>query len=120
MFCQRGLVDEMTNAIILATKLGADIAALLLANPVAAERNCIFNIAVTDSATFNTVEAQVILPDRPTEYLCSFQSGANGTVVKFKNQNGWKFQIALDKSGSGNWTATKDNQSLSGKAHGLP
>lgn len=106
------------HAILLATVAGAPIAALLMSQPEAAERDCVFVVMARDSATYDSREGQVLLPDRPTEYTCRYVAGAKGTTVTLKNQNGWRISVDLDLDGDarGRWSAEKDGERLAGAA----
>jgi hypothetical protein len=107
------------TAILFSTLKGAPIAVLLLSTPDHQGRQCIFNVAAQDAATFDSPEGQVLLPDRPTEYQCKLTTGPKETRVEFENQNGWHFVVRLDGDSKGRWSATKVAQSLSGLATGL-
>ena len=107
------------NTILLMTAKGAPIAFLLMAQPLAPQRDCILNIGVQDKSTYKSPEGQAILPGRPTEYKCSVTTAKTGTTVTFENQIGWRFTITLRSDSAGNWSATKGQEKLGGVAKGL-
>jgi len=107
------------TAVLFSTLKGAPIAVLLLSAPTDQGRQCIFTVAAHDAATFDGQEAQVLLPDRPTEYQCKLTASAKETRVEFENQNGWHFVVRLDGKNKGRWSASKALQALSGLATGL-
>lgn len=107
------------TAILFSTLKGAPIAVLLLSTPIQQARQCIFTVAARNTETFDSAEGQALLPDRPTEYDCSFKAGPHETRVEFENQNGWHFVVRLDGHNKGRWSATKAVETLSGLATGL-
>jgi len=108
--------DCAMNMILFSTLKGAPIAFLLLSEPTSQGQNCVFVVAARDAQTLDSPEGQVLLPDLPTEYVCSFTSGPSETRVEFKNQNGWHFVVRLDGNHKGEWSATKGTETLSGLA----
>jgi hypothetical protein len=106
------------DTVLFNTLKGAPIAFLLLSQPEAERRQCVFVVSARDVATYQSAEGRAILPDRPTEYPCTFQSSHSGTLIEFKNQIGWSFVIRLDEEDDGEWSASKDGQRLSGLATG--
>jgi hypothetical protein len=105
------------NTIVFSTLAGAPIALLDLSTPATHQRDCIFVLfPQITTATFNSREGQVLLPDRPTEYPCSYSKGKKATVIAFKNQNGWQFVVRIDSENAGTWSASKDAETLSGVA----
>jgi hypothetical protein len=107
------------NSILFSTSAGAPIAVLMLSQPVAAERSCVFVVAAHDVETFNSPEGQVLLPDRPVEYPCRYMARPEGVTVAFENQKGWRCEVRLDRSQQGHWTARKDGVLHTGEAASL-
>jgi len=105
------------HMIVLSTLVGAPLAMLGLSSPEVAQRSCVFVIhPQITSETLKGREGRIVFPDRPTEYLCSFQKGRTGTVVSFTNQNGWRFVVGLARDNEGTWSAARDADSVSGRA----
>jgi hypothetical protein len=105
------------HMIVLWTLVGAPLAMLGLSSPEVAERSCVFVIhPQITSETLKGREGQVVFPDRPTEYPCSFQKSKTGTAVAFTNQNGSRFVVRLAPNNEGTWSAAKDADSVSGRA----
>ena len=104
------LIEFMTGA-------GAPLAMLGLSMPAAPQRDCIFMIhpRIT-SAVFDSREGQVIFPDRPTEYPCSYIERPDGTEIAFTNQNGWRFAVRIAADNKGTWTASMGRETVSGRA----
>jgi hypothetical protein len=107
------------HSILFSTREGSPIAILGLSEQVAPVRDCIFVVAARDNETHNSREGEIVLPDRPTEYTCDFSSGPDGTMVAFANQNGWHFLVRLDAEEEGEWSATRDGETVSGHAMSL-
>src|SRR2546423_4911235 len=85
---QRAQVSFTMHMIVFSTLVGAPLAMLGLSSPETPQRSCVFVVhPQLTSATLNSREGQVVLPDRPTEYPCSYQTGKTGTVIAFTNQN---------------------------------
>jgi hypothetical protein len=106
------------NTVLFSTIKGAPIAFLLLSQPEAERRQCVFVVSARDVATYSSPEGRAILPDRPSEYPCTFRSSHSGTMIEFKNQIGWSFTVRLDTDDDGEWSASKDGERLSGLATG--
>jgi hypothetical protein len=105
------------HMIVFSTLVGAPLAMLGLSSPETAQRSCIFVIhPQITSETFKGKEGQIVFPDRPTEYPCSYQHGKTGTVVAFTNQNGWRFVVHLARNNEGTWSASKEANAVSGRA----
>ena len=105
------------NMIVLTTLAGAPLAMLGLSTPVTPQRHCIFMLhPQINTETFRSREGQVVFPDRPTEYPCSYAKSRSGTVVAFKNQNGWRFVVRIAADDEGTWSASKDAETISGHA----
>lgn len=108
------------NAILFETRAGSPIAVLLMSTPTAPVRDCVFNMVVMDSETFDSREGQAILPERPGEYPCRYAESGHGVSVAFENQNGWRFSVSLDPKGrQGGWSAEKDGEWITGQAVAL-
>jgi len=103
--------------IVLSTMLGAPLAMLGLSSPVAPQRSCVFMIhpQITPEV-FKSREGQIVFPDRPTEYPCSYVKDHGATVIRFDNQVGWRFVVRIGKGDAGTWTASKDAETVSGRA----
>ena len=105
------------NMIVFSTLVGAPLAMLGLSTPVGPQRGCVFVVhPQITSATLKSKEGQVVFPDRPTEYPCSYTRDKTGTVVGFTNQTGWRFVVRLARNSEGTWSASKDAESVSGRA----
>ena len=105
------------HMIVFSTLVGAPLAMLGLSNPVAPQRDCIFVIhPQIQTATFESKEGKIIFPDKPTEYPCSYARSKTGTEIAFTNQNGWRFVVRLSRNNEGTWSASKDADSVSGRA----
>ena len=105
------------NFIVMKTAIGAPLAMLLLSTPVAPQRDCIFTMhPQIPAAILHGREAQVIFPDRPVEYRCSYASSAKQTLIQFENQIGWKFVVRIGARGDGTWSASRDAEAISGDA----
>jgi len=105
------------NFIVFSTLLGAPLAMLGLSSPVAPQRDCIFVIHPQITAeTFKSREGQIVFPDRPTEYPCSYVKDSNATVIRFENQIGWRFVVRIGKDDEGTWSASKGAETVSGEA----
>jgi hypothetical protein len=105
------------HMIVFSTLVGAPLAMLGLSSPETAQRSCVFVIhPQITSAIYKGKEGQIVFPDRPTEYPCSYQHDKTGTVVSFTNQNGWRFAVRLKRDNEGTWSAAKDSDSISGRA----
>jgi hypothetical protein len=105
------------DMIAFSTLAGAPLAVLLLSTPQAPQRDCVFTIhPQIETATFQGKEAQIVLPDRPTEYPCSYTKDRNGTVIAFTNQNGWRFVVRIGPKDAGTWSASKGAETVSGRA----
>jgi hypothetical protein len=105
------------NMIVFNTLAGAPLAMLALSTPVAPQRDCVFvkHPQIT-RAILQSKESQIVLPDRPTEYPCTYQRSKTGTVIGFTNQNGWRFVIRIPRHDEGTWSAMKDADTVSGSA----
>jgi len=105
------------NMIVFSTLAGAPLAILGLSSPQTPQRDCLFTIhPQINVETFRSKEGQVIFPDRPTEYPCSYAKAKSGTVVEFQNQNGWRFVVRIAADNAGTWSASKDTETISGHA----
>jgi len=105
------------DMIAFSTLAGAPLAILLLSAPEAPKRDCVFTIhPQIEAATFQGKEAQIVLPDRPTEYPCSYVKGRAGTVIAFTNQNGWRFVVRIGRDNEGTWSASREAETVSGRA----
>jgi hypothetical protein len=107
------------NSILFSTAAGAPIAVLMLSQPGAAERTCVFVVAAQDIETFDSPEGQVLLPDPPVEYPCRVMARPEGVTIDFENQKGWRFEVRLDRNQQGHWTARKDDVLHTGEAASL-
>lgn len=108
------------NTLLFSTLKGAPVAILMMAQPGAAERDCIFVTA--PNAAVETLQSDVgraLLPGRPTEYRCRTTKGPNGTTIAFENQDGWRFEVRLDRRESGSWSGHKGDSTLAGTAASL-
>jgi hypothetical protein len=104
------------NMVVFVTSAGAPLAMLGLSTPVAPQRDCIFIIhPQATAATLESKEGKIILSGRPTEYPCSYTKQRNGTVITFTNQNGWRFEVRLERN-EGTWKASTDSETVSGRA----
>src|SRR5262245_51548944 len=105
------------NLIEFMTAAGAPIAMLGLSMPVAPQRDCIFMVhpRITP-AVFDSRAGQIVFPDRPTEYPCSYTERQDGTEIAFTNQNGWRFSVRIARDNKGTWTASMDRETVSGRA----
>jgi hypothetical protein len=112
--------ERAMNTVIFQNADGASIASLVLSNPVAPERHCIFINMCFTSAVFESRESQVLLPDRPTEYACRYLAAEQGCEISFENQNGWRIEVMLDDDAEGEWAAEKDGERVEGFAFALP
>ena len=105
------------NMIVLMTAAGAPLAMLGLSTPAAPQRDCIFVIhPQITSAVFQGKEGKIVFPDRTTEYPCSYSKRRDATSITFTNQNGWRFSVKIGKGDEGTWTASKDQETVSGRA----
>jgi len=105
------------NMIVFSTLAGAPLAMLGLSTPVTSHRDCIFVVhPQVKTETLKGREVQVVFPDRPTEYPCSYAKGKSGTTIEFNNQNGWRFVVRMDAHDQGTWSASKDAESIRGLA----
>ena len=105
------------HVIVFSTLVGAPLAMLGLSSPEAPKRSCVFVIhPQIASATLKSKEGQIVFPDRPTEYPCTYQHDRAGTVVAFTNQNGWRFTVRLTRTNVGTWSASKESDAVSGLA----
>ncbi|HEY2135985.1 MAG TPA: hypothetical protein VGH49_08860 [Xanthobacteraceae bacterium] len=103
--------------IVFSTMVGAPLAMLGLSTPVAPQRQCVFVLHPEVTAeTAKGREAQIVFPDRPTEYPCSYAKDRHATKVQFENQNGWRFVIRIDKNDEGTWSASRQGETVSGQA----
>ncbi len=108
------------NTLLFSTLKGAPIAVLMLAQPGAAERDCVFVTAPHAAVeTLKSDEGRALLPGRPTEYRCRTTSGRNGTEIVFENQDGWRFTVCLDRNEKGRWSGEKNGTRLAGQAASL-
>jgi hypothetical protein len=108
------------NTLLLSTLKGAPIAVLMLAQPGAPERDCIFVTAPHAALeTLKSDEGRALLPDRPTEYRCRYTSGPKGTEIAFENQLGWRFTVHLGRDEKGRWSGEKGGATLAGQAASL-
>jgi len=104
------------NFIVFSTMLGAPLAMLGLSTPVAPQRHCVFVIhPQITSEVFKSREGQIVFPDRPTEYACSYLKDGKTTVIRFENQTGWRFVVRIGKNDEGTWAASKDAEMVSGR-----
>jgi hypothetical protein len=105
------------NMIVFSTLAGAPLAILGLSTPVAPHRDCIFMLhPQITSAIYKGKEGQIVFPDRPTEYPCSYTKSKAGTIIAFTNQNGWRFEVRIARNNEGTWSANKDTDTISGQA----
>ena len=105
------------NFIVFMTAAGAPLAMLGLSTPVVPQRNCIFMIhPQITSAAYESKEGKIVFPDRPTEYPCSYATRRDGTTITFTNQNGWRFSVRIGRGDEGMWTASLDQDTVSGRA----
>jgi hypothetical protein len=105
------------NFIVFSTMLGAPLAMLGLSTPVAPQRHCVFVIhPQITAAVFKSREGQIVFPDRPTEYPCSYAKDRGASVIRFENQTGWRFVVRVGKNDEGTWVASKDAETVSGRA----
>ncbi|MBR0708063.1 hypothetical protein [Bradyrhizobium liaoningense] len=105
------------NMIVLMTAAGAPLAMLGLSTPVTPQRSCIFMVhAQVTSAVFESKEGKIVFPDRPTEYPCSYAKRKGGTEIAFTNQNGWRFEVRIDRADEGTWKASLADDAVSGRA----
>ncbi len=108
------------NTLLFSTLKGAPIAVLMMAQPGAAERDCVFVTAPHAKVeTLQSAEGRALLPGRPAEYRCRHTSGRNGTEIVFENQLGWRFTVRLGRDEKGRWSGEKDGARLSGEAASL-
>ena len=104
------------NMIVFMTAASAPLAMLGLSTPVA-QRSCIFMLhPQLTSAAFEGQEGKIVLPDKPTEYPCSYSKRRDGTSITFTNQNGWRFSVKIGKDDEGTWTASRAQETVSGRA----
>jgi hypothetical protein len=108
------------NTVIFQTANGASIASLVMSNPAAPQRHCLFINMCSTAAVFESRESQVLLPARPTEYACRYLEADDGCEISFENQNGWRIKVMLDDEAEGEWTAEKAGERLEGFAFALP
>jgi hypothetical protein len=88
-----------------------------IVDPVAPHRDCIFMIhPQITSVTFKGREGQIVFPDRPTEYPCSYTKNKSSMIIAYTNQNGWRFVVQVARSDEGTWSASKNAQTISGHA----
>jgi hypothetical protein len=88
-----------------------------LSTPVAPQRSCVFMLhPQLTTAAFESNEGKVVFPDRPTEYPCSYSKRRDDTAISFTNQNGWRFSVKIGKGDEGTWTASREQESVSGRA----
>jgi hypothetical protein len=105
------------HMIVFSTLVGAPLAMLGLSSPEVPQRSCVFVVhPQITSETFKGKEGQIVFPDRPTEYPCSYAKTKAGTIVAFTNQNGWRFVVRLARDNEGTWSAARDADSVSGRA----
>jgi hypothetical protein len=105
------------NMIVFMTAASAPLAMLGLSTPVAPQRSCIFmRHPQLTSAAFESPEGKVVFPDKPTEYPCSYSKRRDGTAITFTNQNGWRFSVKIGKGDEGTWTASREQETVSGRA----
>ena len=113
--CAVAAQGSTMNLIVFSTLVGAPFAMLGLSTPVAPQRHCVFIIhpQITPDI-FRAREGQIVFPDRPTEYPCSYAKSRTGTVIAFENQIGWRFVVRIGKDDEGTWSASKDGDKVSG------
>ena len=104
------------DTIVFNLRTGETVAVLSLSRPVAPTRHCIFVVAASEIETYRSRESEVLLPERSREYSCSYLTGAEGTIVEFENQNGWRVRVRLNADEQGEWSATNGPETLSGVA----
>ena len=105
------------NMILFMTAASAPLAMLGLSTPVAPQRSCIFTLhPQITPATFESKEGKIVFPDRTTEYPCSYSKRRDGTAITFTNQNGWRFSVKIGKGDEGTWTASREQETVSGRA----
>jgi hypothetical protein len=113
-------VENFVNTLLFSTLKGAPIAVLMMAQPGATERDCVFVTAPhAQVETLKSDEGRALLPGKPTEYRCRYSTGRNGTEIVFENQLGWRFTVRLDRNEKGRWSGEKDGAKLSGQAASL-
>jgi hypothetical protein len=105
------------NMIVFMTAASAPLAMLGLSTPVAPQRSCIFMLhPQLTTAAFESAEGKVVFPDEPTEYPCSYSKRRDATSITFTNQNGWRFTVKIGKDDEGRWTASREQETVSGRA----
>ena len=105
------------NLIVFVTAAGIPFAMLGLSTPVAPQRSCIFTLhPQITSEVFKGKEGQIVFPDRPTEYPCSYDKRRGSTTIAFTNQTGWKFEVRIGHDDEGRWSASKDGDTVGGRA----
>lgn len=105
------------NMIVLMTAASAPLAMLGLSTPDGLQRNCVFMLhpRITP-AVFESKEGKIVFPDRATEYPCSYSKRRGGTTISFTNQNGWRFSVRIGRDDEGTWSASLDQDTVSGRA----
>lgn len=107
----------LMNLIVFMTSSGTYLAMLLLSQPVAPQRDCVFTLHPgMTSAAFESREGQIVFPDRPTEYRCTYTERKDGAEIAFTNQNDWHFEVRVARGNKGSWTASKGDERVSGHA----
>jgi hypothetical protein len=81
----RGAHDEYCD---LSNTNGASTASLVLSNPAAPQRHCVFINMCFTSAIFQSRESQGPAARPPTEYACRYLAADDGREIAFDNQNG--------------------------------
>lgn len=105
------------NMIVLMTAAGAPLAMLGLSTPELPQRSCIFVVHPQITSTvFESKEAKIVVPDRPTEYSCSYARKKGATDIAFTNQNGWRFEVHIGRGDEGTWKAGLGDDAVSGRA----
>ena len=103
------------STILFSTLMGEPLAMLGLSTPAVPQRQCIFvphpQIA---SQTLRSRAGEIVFPDRPTEYPCSYARRRDGTVIEFENQIGWQFVVHIGVDNEGIWWASKGAERLTG------
>ena len=108
---------RLMNMIVLMTAASAPLAMLGLSTPVAPQRSCVFMLhPQITPATFESREGKIVFPDRATEYPCSYVKRDGVTDITFTNQNGWRFSVRIGRKDEGTWTASLEQDTVSGRA----
>jgi hypothetical protein len=108
---------RLVNMIVLMTAASAPLAMLGLSTPVAPQRSCVFMLhPQITPAVFESKEGKIVFPERTTEYPCSYVKRGGVTDITFTNQNGWRFSVHIGRKDEGSWTASFEQDTVSGRA----